>query len=407
MGAASLVGYRTRMPIAVALLLLSFHARAADGWSGEQTTTPVDVPADEAPANDDTSASESDPLSPARPEPQPPDADPEETAARWGLTGTTSPETQAAAGAASTDTSAWGVAPVVTEDAPPPEPAPAVPVGPVNRATDYTAYALELGEVRLGLAEMGVGIAPRVQLTTTPVLYALGVWNGEVKGNVLRAGAWDMSLVGGVNGLTEGRDFQAFWTRVGMVHSFRAGKRVGLHLGGGWDHIFALGLPGPSTLDGLIWNDQQQRRHDRWYDTVSASEDRFEASQDLLSLRTALDVEITPRDAIVFQASGFVLSDARSNVTAGGDAEVFDLPPVLGLDEIFSDAPDPGTALAQSWVAGLAYQATYRHLQVRVGGGWSAQTWAWVPATFDASWRFGGPSRRTTRPGITENPTPG
>jgi len=418
MGTGAVVRYRTRMMTASVLLLLCLDAVAAPGWSGRQTTTPVDQPADIAETATDVGgvpvasvAVSAVTAASVRPAPEAPDASVTETAARWGVTGSATPN-PADAAPVPTTTAAWGAAELPPYRKPGSEPDMDVepepePPGPVNRATDYTAYTLELGEVRLGLAQVGIGVAPRVQLTATPLLYALGAWNGAAKANLLRAGPWDMALLGSVSGLTEGRDFQALWSRVAMQHSVQAGERVGLHLGAGWDHIFALGLPSEQALERFIWDEDRARAYRRWYDTAAASDARFEASQNLVTLRMAVDFRLTERDAIVAQASGFTYGDARSTVAAGPDEEVIDLPPVLGLDEIFINESNTGNALAQSWVAGLAYQATFRHLQLRVGGGWSAQTWAWVPATFDASWRFGGRSRRLTRPTGTETPGPG
>ena len=54
--------------------------------------------------------------------------------------------------------------------------------------TDFTAYTLEWGEVRLGVASVQVGVLPRVQLGTAPVLDALNVWNLNAKWNALRVG---------------------------------------------------------------------------------------------------------------------------------------------------------------------------------------------------------------------------
>ena len=393
------------MPTAAALLLLlCLPAAAATGWSGRQTTTPIDRPGDEGASAEPALAAA---VSAERAPPLGFDNSTTATADRWGLTIRTT-DTNAPPTPTGPVAETWGVPDPEPEVAPPPPPEPSgPPPGPINRATDYTAYTLELGEVRLGLAEVGIGVAPRVQLATTPLWYALGAWNLKTKADIFRAGPWDMALVGNVNGLTEGRDFQAIWTRVGMIHSFQAGKRVGIHVGGGWDHIFAMGLPSEEALRPFVWTPQRREAYDAWYATAVASDARLEANQNLVTARLALDLKLTHRDAIVAQASGIAFGDSRSAVTATVDGELVDLPPVLGLDKILIDEPDPGNALANSWIAGLAYQATFRHLQVRIGGGWSAQTWAWVPATFDLSWRFGGRSRKLIPRDAPQGPGPG
>ena len=45
--------------------------------------------------------------------------------------------------------------------------------------TEYTAYALEFGQLRVGVNNTAFGIAPRVQVGTAPVLNLLGIYNGH------------------------------------------------------------------------------------------------------------------------------------------------------------------------------------------------------------------------------------
>ena len=62
--------------------------------------------------------------------------------------------------------------------------------------TDFTAYTLEMGEVKVGVASVMMGVAPRTQLGTVPLLNALGVYNGSLKVNVVRTGPVDLALSG-------------------------------------------------------------------------------------------------------------------------------------------------------------------------------------------------------------------
>lgn len=383
----------TRAAFAAVALLLAPRAFAATGWRGRQTTTPVDPTPEEAAAA---------PAPAPPPPPAPPlAADPATTAARWGLTpGASPPTAPAPAAPPAVVADRWGVGTSATSPppaaAPPPPPPP--PEGPPPRnpyaATDYTAYTLDLGEVRLGLAEVGVGAAPRVQIATTPAWYALGAWNVKTKGDIVRAGPFDLALVGNVNGLLEGRDFQALWTRLGVVTSTRATDAWGIHVGAGWDHVLVRGLPSQQTLRAFIWDAESRAEYDAWYDTATDADANLEADQNLVSVRLATDYQFTHRDALVLQSSGIVWGQATSLLTASVDGERAELPPILNLDQLLVDETDPATALSATWQASLAYQATWRYLQIRLGFGWSAMDWAWVPATFDLSWRFGGKTRR-------------
>ncbi|MEC7241833.1 MAG: hypothetical protein VXW32_11425, partial [Myxococcota bacterium] len=61
---------------------------------------------------------------------------------------------------------------------------------------DFTAYTLEWGEVKVGLANVLVGVAPRVQVGTSPTLNLLGVYNVSGKANPLRFGQVDLAVDG-------------------------------------------------------------------------------------------------------------------------------------------------------------------------------------------------------------------
>ena len=63
---------------------------------------------------------------------------------------------------------------------------------------DFTAYTLQWGEARIGLASSGLGVLPRVQLSTVPLLTAVKVYNGAAKWDVVRAGPLDVAASGAV-----------------------------------------------------------------------------------------------------------------------------------------------------------------------------------------------------------------
>jgi hypothetical protein len=371
-------------------------AQAANGWSGVQTTRPVDSPSGAATLAAGSIANPSvPPALGAVPGPVlglPIGTSAEETAARWGLAAV---PLQPPVMATDEANAKWGVPP--TPVVAPPAPPPPLPKGPPPPnpyiATDYTAYTLELGEIRIGFTEVGLGVAPRVQIATSPLVYALGAWNVRAKADVVRAGPFDFAIVGSANGLIDGREFQAFWTRVGGIASVRATKMWTLHAGGGWDHIYARGLPSQNTLRNFAWDEASRADIDTWYDAAKSSNSQLDARQELLSVRAATDVRFNRRDALVLQGSGIAWGAATTHVTAVVDGEVIELPPILGLDELVVDA-EGASALGATWQASLAYQATFRYMQVRLGWGVSAEPWTWVPNTLDMSWRFGGPTRR-------------
>ena len=87
--------------------------------------------------------------------------------------------------------------------------------------TDFTAYTLEMGEVKVGIAAITVGIAPRTQIATVPLLNALGVYNGSLKVNAVHAGPLDLALSGTYHRLTMG-EFVGSYLGAGAMMSLMA-----------------------------------------------------------------------------------------------------------------------------------------------------------------------------------------
>ena len=106
--------------------------------------------------------------------------------------------------------------------------------------TDFTAYTLEWGETKMGLASITVGALPRTQLGTVPALDALKVPNAHLKINAVRVGPWDMAIGANHYRLTAG-EFVGFHSGVSAVNSIRIVKPWSVHLG---THYAMLGSDG-------------------------------------------------------------------------------------------------------------------------------------------------------------------
>ncbi len=269
---------------------------------------------------------------------------------------------------------------------------------PLNRRidtrdqVDFTAYTLDFGQMEIGLQRVGVGIAPRVQLSTQPVLDGLGAWNAQLKINAIRGGPVDIApLVAGYF-LSDPGGFQARWWRVGLQASVIATRRWSLHVGGGWDWLGADGIPQYSTLSPFIWTEGQRSQTQGWIDDANAINAELRVRQVLISMRVATDIRLTWRDSIVLQGSALPYAVATQQATADAYGRKIDLPPVLQLDELLVDTGSApfAEAVAMTYVASIAYQASWDHLQLRLGVGTSATRLAWLLPTFDLSWRFGG-----------------
>ena len=270
-----------------------------------------------------------------------------------------------------------------------------------RRAFDFNAYALEFGQVELGIQQVALGLAPRVQVSTNPVLDGLGAWNVGVRLNLLRAGPVDVTPTVAGYRVTDSGGFDARWLKVGLQTSIICTPRWSLHLGGGWDWLAADGIPRTETLRPFLWSDEARAEAAQWVATADAVNADLRVRQVLGTIRVATDVRLTWRDSLVIQASAIPFGRSYQQLEGTVQGQQVGLPPVLQLDELLvdTDRDDPAGAITDSYVVSLAYQASWERLQLRLGVGSSATQLAWLLPSFNLAWRFGGFSTGAADPG--------
>ena len=260
--------------------------------------------------------------------------------------------------------------------------------------TEYTAYALEFGQLRVGINKTAFGIAPRVQVGTAPVLNLVGIYNGSIKINALRANRVDLAIQGGYYGLDAGLD--ASWLRGGIMTSIRLTDPWSLHLGSSYDRVQINGLPEPSKVSDLLIDGSSDDLA-AWEQAARDQGISLELGQSMITARMATDYRFNRRDALVFQASAIFWSSANSAIN-GLDPEVEEgleeLPPVLNMDNVLLNESNTGASIGGSYMASLAYQRSRKHLDIRIGLGISAIQYAWLLQSFELSYHFGGKTRR-------------
>lgn len=247
--------------------------------------------------------------------------------------------------------------------------------------TDFTAYTLEWGELKIGLATMSVGVLPRVQLSTVPLLDALKVYNGTLKWDALRAGPVDVALSGTLYMLPLG-GFVGTYTAPGGTVSMRLTDPWSLHLGSNFVAIRGQGVPDLTKVPGVLHN-LTGAQVDEW-DLLAArvqEEGTLDFAANGATLKVATDYRFNRRDSLVFQFSSILTGTAR------GNADI----PMLGIGEAF----DAQTSFLESWTATLSYQATFKQLDIRLGGGMSQYPFLWAVQGNDVSYRMFGKTRRT------------
>jgi len=265
--------------------------------------------------------------------------------------------------------------------------------------TDFTAYTLEFGEVRLGLASVRAGVAPRTQVGTVPAALAIGALNGNAKVDLLRLGPVDLAATGALYSFNR-EGFTARNLQAGGVASVRVMPKWSMHFGTRYQSTRAEGIPDfqknpwiieMAAPDVAAQAEQVERAGGPSSDEVYAqASDRYSGSltAQALTLKLATDIRFNRRDSLILQAQANVRSSFESS---------------LPLDEIPTDQPYAQQALtalqangiAETYITSVAWHFSWHRADLRLGAGLSSTPGAWITQTADFAWRFGGPTRRT------------
>lgn len=250
--------------------------------------------------------------------------------------------------------------------------------------TDFTAYTLEMGEVKVGIAAVTVGIAPRTQIATAPLLNALGVYNGSLKINAVHVGALDVAFSGTYHRLTMG-EFVGSYLGAGAMMSLTLHRNLSIHGGGTYTHMQAKGIPDFSKLSPMLSSLTKGQLDDFELDPEWFGGETPDIRGEVVSARVAAEVRFNRRDSLILQGSAMVYAKTSAQLPF--------IPPVLNLDKALNH--DGKVPVRDTYVASLAYQAAWKQFNVRVGVGMSSVKYAWLLQSTEVSYRFGGKTRRT------------
>lgn len=255
---------------------------------------------------------------------------------------------------------------------------------------DFTAYTLEMGEVRVGVTSLSLGLLPRMQVGTSAVLDILGVYNGTWKFDAVRVGPVDVAVLGTIYALPLG-DFYGQLSKAGLVTSVMLHERVSVHVEGDYAYVEFSGVPDLGEVSPLLLRLSGAAADDWELDpngVLEGARPRF--AGDAVRVEGAVDLRLNRRDSFILR--GTAVAWARARGEWGG----VELPPIAGLDQVFSTG-GAAVPLASSYVVSLAYQASWKQVDLRVGAGVSAVSWAWALQTVEIAYRFGGESRQRER----------
>jgi len=253
--------------------------------------------------------------------------------------------------------------------------------------TDYTAYTLEWGEVKLGVGHMTAGLLPRTQVGISPSLQMLGIRNANAKVNLLRLGPVDVAAEGHTYRLPIGDDFMLAFSGVGGMTSLRIMPRWSLHAGARYSVITAKGSPDLSLATPFVARVSGLDLSSLPLEEIQEHL-QINAKAHAVTARVATDIRINRRDSFVIQGQGIVWG----GFDTGHEAE---LPEVLDVGANVPKVEDGPVALTDAYMASISYQLAWKRLELRVGGGISSVPGAWLLQSTEISYRLGGKTRWT------------
>jgi hypothetical protein len=268
--------------------------------------------------------------------------------------------------------------------------------------TDFTAYSLEFGEVRLGLGQIKAGILPRTQVGTVPAALAMGALNGTAKVDFLRIGPVDIAATGAHYRFSHD-GFTANHTQLGGTTSVQLAPKWSMHVSSRWQTTRGQGVPdlnkNPWIVDNFApdFNSQASRleeaglvsREEAFTSVQSEFSDDYLEAQSV-NLKVATDIRFNRRDSFILQASANMWSTFESTL---------DVDSLASQDRIASMVLESIEAegIANTYVTSAAWHFSWHRADLRLGVGVSSVPGAWLTQTADFAWRFGGDTRRTER----------
>lgn len=243
--------------------------------------------------------------------------------------------------------------------------------------TDFTAYVLEWGEIKLGLNTIQIGVLPGLQAGSSVPLLALRVPNANLKLDFVRWGPLDLAATGQWYSMPR-EGFEGRFVSTGGMLSLQILEAWSLHGGSSYAWIDTAGFPDVSQLSSWITGDSE---------VIDVGGELADATLGarVLTVRAATDIRFNRRDSIVLQFS----SIPWASVTTDPVPE--NIPPIFGLDQLL--ALNGSIPVSQSYTASLAWQIQWKHAQLRVGIGHSSTSLAWLTQCVDFSYRFLGATR--------------
>jgi biopolymer transport protein ExbD len=269
------------------------------------------------------------------------------------------------------------------------------PQNPYANTASYTAYTLEPGEAKIGLVAVNVGVLPRFQVGTAPVLDVLGAFNANARYNFLHAGPLDLAALGQYYYVPLGALLDSSLSGEGLTVTTRAsyaalGGTASLRLAKPWSLHTQLYWAAPSANGDIAFDDLPELL----LPGLSLGDSGavgLAVKADLAVLNLATDLRFNRRDSVYawlrYPFYGRIRGITSGSIEGVGELENTDV--ILAYGDT--------VALADSYSVAVGYQGSWKHIEARIGAGWSAVPGTWLLQAFELGYKFGGETRRRER----------
>ncbi len=229
--------------------------------------------------------------------------------------------------------------------------------------TDFTAYTIEQGRVRLGLVNLDVGVLDYLSLGTTPTLFLVSAPNIHSKVTLLHEGPVDVSLNAGVIYFaTKSLPVKAVSYPLAVQASWVIFPKWSVHTGIRVENLEATGSFGldalGESLAGALGTDISDDLEAGLKDSGSLYGG---AHLTLGQSRFATDYRFNHRDSLIYQYQGWFHLSARVDAGYSGEDENVQVG-LSGKVRMPLDAIGTHT---------LSWQFSWLHWHLRMGFGWS------------------------------------
>ena len=253
--------------------------------------------------------------------------------------------------------------------------------------TDFTAYTLHQGDVRLGLFAQEVGLLDNVHVGTSAIELPLGIVNLHGKVDAIQTQPIDIAVDGGWTGRdlhSLGVPGTASVSTIGVTGSWIASPNCSIHLGPSWTIVSVNAATGVTDLAaGIATQIGGAELGSALTEELGDSGDVFAgANLTLAQAHMALDWRLNRRDSLILSGRSFL--SMRARLGAGY------VTPNEGV-EVGAQARVKRSLAGQGYSAvAVSWQFNYLHWNVRIGIPlpigvlWSTA----IPDAFEVYYRF-------------------